>query len=211
MNTSHAARQRSLSAAALARSKFSVEKKSEIGRKRRSHVKMSGRDMRRLQQETINSDPVLYERYCEKRRKIAKDFHASMSNEEKAEYYSKVLSKRGISKAEDRFFDILSSNGLVFDRSQNINGFVVDGLDVEKKLIIEFYGDTFHCNPRKFNDPEQYCPWIRRTVGEQWNRDRKRLAVFYALGYKVLIVWQENWDRNQQVEMERIANALRSC
>lgn len=209
-NTSPEAKQRSLDAAAAARKLFSPEKKSEIGRKRRAKVQMSGKEMRALQQETINSDPVRYAAYCERRRQIALDFHAGMSDEDKAAYYDKVLKKAGLSKAEDLFFDHLAIIGLNFERSQAISGFVVDGLRKDAKVIVEFYGDTFHCNPKKFRDPDQYCSWIKRTVGEQWKRDQRRLACFYRLGYTVVIVWQSDWDLNKDTAIERIQNALRS-
>ena len=208
-NTSPEARQRSLAAAAEARKLFSPEKKSEIGKKRRARVKMSGKEMRAKQQETINSDPVRYAAYCEKRRQISQAFHDGMTDDDKAVYYAKVLKNIGVSKAEDEFFEHLARLGIDFERSQFISGFIVDGLRKDAKVIVEFYGDTFHCNPKKFTDPDQYCSWIKRTVGEQWKRDQRRLACFYRLGYTVVIVWQTDWDRDKETAIERIQHALR--
>jgi len=212
-NTSPESKARSLAAMAEGRKKISPEKLSEIGRKRRAGVKMSGKDMRAKQQETINSwaisDPDKYAAYCEKRRQISQAFHDGMTDDDKAMFYAKCLKNTGRSKAEDDFFDELDSLNIHFERSQLINGFVVDGLQKDAKVIVEFYGDTFHCNPKKFTDPDQYCSWISRTVGDQWKRDQKRLACFYRLGYTVVIVWQSDWMTNKITTIERIQHALR--
>ncbi len=157
--------------------KNNPEKSSEIGKKRRKRVKITGAEMRRRQQVTIESDPEYYKKYCEKRSKIAKDFHDSLSAKEKEEHYKKVFKNTGKSKAEDEFFLYLKEReNIIFERNQFVSGFIVDGIDYSKKIIVEFYGDIFHCNPEKFNNPEQYCSWLSRTVQEQWDRDKRRLA-----------------------------------
>ena len=57
--------------------------------------------------------------------------------------------------------------------------------------------------------PDKWFTWIKRTVGEQWKRDQRRLACFYRLGYTVVIVWQTDWDRDKETAIERIQHALR--
>jgi very-short-patch-repair endonuclease len=99
--------------------------------------------------------------------------------------------------------------GLQILREEAIAGFIVDGLVEDKKLILEFYGDVFYCNPLKFQDPDEYCFWISRTVGQQWKRDERRLAALLKNGYKVLVVWEYDWNNNKQEVLERVENALR--
>lgn len=195
-----------INAIAEGRKNISSDKLSEIGKKRRSFVKISGKEMRERQQKTINNDPIRYAAYCEKRRQIAQNFHDNMTDSDKAVFYTKVLKNVGISKAEKEFFADLKKHNLFFERNIPISGFIVDGL--QNKTIVEFYGDTFHCNPKKYTDAEQYCSWIKRTVGDQWKRDQRRLGCFYKLGYKVVIVWQSDWIKNKQLVIERIKNAL---
>lgn len=190
-------------------SKRTPEQLSEIGRKRRAKVKLSGAELRARQQATIESDETAYAAYCEKRRIIAQNFHNEMSDADKETYYQNVFKNTGRSKAEDEFFDELTRFDLSFERNKIISGFIVDG--IHNKLIVEFYGDTYHCNPKKFTDPSQYCSWIKRTVAEQWKRDQKRLACFYRLGYTVVIVWQSDWIKNKCNVIERIQHALSSC
>jgi G:T-mismatch repair DNA endonuclease (very short patch repair protein) len=76
-------------------------------------------------------------------------------------------------------------------------------------VIVEYYGDVYHCNPRRFKDESEYCPIIRRTVGEQWKRDRKRLACFTKRhGYDVVIVWESDWNKNPEKELDRIRDVV---
>lgn len=42
----------------------------------------------------------------------------------------------------------------------------------------------------------------------QWARDRKRLGVFYSLGYAVVTVWESEWNANQESEIKRILSVV---
>ncbi len=164
------------------------------------------------QWETVKSDPVLWEAAKKRLQKTAQTFWDSLTPEEKNIQIRKSLFKNantGRSGAGDRFVDRLVQEGFDLKVEQDIQGFIVDALIKTDNLIIEFYGDIFHCNPSKFQDPEFYCSWLNRTVAQQWARDRKRLGVFYRFGYRVVVVWESNWNSNKEHEIERIHNALR--
>ncbi len=185
--------------------KLSKKEKSEHAKKMRMAVKISGAELRARQQKFIDCAPVeYYEKYCEKRKQIALNFHAGMSDKDKEVHYRKVFKNTGRSMACDKFLEVLSNHKITHKPEQYVNGFIVDAIIDNSKLIIEFYGDIYHCNPRKFKDPAKYCSWISRTVQEQWNRDKRRLAALYKLGYKVLIVWEYDWNKTPLIEIERI-------
>lgn len=186
--------------------KNNPEKLSEIGKQRNAKVKTSRTIIKQKQDLTIKSDPEKYKEYCAKRSRIAKQFHTNMSDVEKELHYNKIFKNTGRSKAEDSFFSVLEKHGLLFARHTLISGFIVDG--VYNKIILEFYGDSFHCNPLKYRNPQQYCSWIDRTVEQQWERDRKRLAVLYKHGFSVIIVWERDWNKNPSHVIERIKHAL---
>lgn len=185
------------------------KKLSEKAKIARSKVKISGKELVRRQYATLKNDPILWKNFCEKRKKISLDFHKNMSYEEKEIYYKKIF-KNNVpkSKTEIEFFQELESNNIQFEYDVCLFGFFPDGVDYENKLIIEFYGDVYHCNPKKFTS-EQYCSWLKMSVQEKWDIDRKRLAVFYNNGYDVLIVWESDWHKNKIKEIGRINNALR--
>lgn len=183
---------------------------SQIGKTARAAVsKESVAAGRKKQQETIKNDPVRYAAYCEKRKTIALAFHAGMTDDERQDHYSKIFKNKPVSRAENDFFDVLISKGIALQRQACISGFFVDGFDPDTKVAVEFYGDSHHCNPNKFKDPNQYCSWISKTVQEQWTRDRRRLGCLYKNGCVVVIVWHSEWIKNQTWQIERILNALR--
>jgi very-short-patch-repair endonuclease len=182
---------------------------SDRGKKARAAVKISGAEMRKRQQDSIEADPELYAAYKAKRRKIALDYHASLDDAQKAEHYAKVFKDGGRSAAEVEFFARLREVGLHFEEGQTLSGFFPDGIDQRSKVIVEFFGDVFHCNPAKFSDPDQYCSWISRTVGEQWKRDERRKAVFTKSGFHVITVWQSDWIKDPETVIKRILSVIK--
>ncbi|MFW6122446.1 MAG: hypothetical protein ACOC80_16315 [Petrotogales bacterium] len=186
------------------------EEKSKVGRYARSKVNMSGKELRKRQQEFINNAPEeYYEAYCEKRKQIALNFHAGLSDKEKKSHYEKVFSKRSISKASNDFLNEISEKlSLQLEPEFYVKGFFCDALIKNTNLIIEFFGDMYHCNPENFDDPKQYCSWINRTVEEQWKRDEKRTAALLRNGYRVIIVWEKDWNTEPKRIIERIKNEM---
>jgi G:T-mismatch repair DNA endonuclease (very short patch repair protein) len=193
--------------------KYTKQERIEHAKKMRSAVKLSGTEMRAKQQEFIdNAGDEYYQRYCDKRKKISQDFHNGMTDEQREQHYRKVFKNRGRSKECDEFMTVLQANGIVCDVEQYVRGFVVDGIIRNTHVVIEYYGDMFHCNPRKFHDPEQVCSWLSgRTVQEQWDRDKRRLAALYRYGYKVIVVWGSDWKDNPEKVLRRIRNEMHQC
>lgn len=189
------------------------EQKSEHGKKMRSSVTITGAEMRQRQQEYINNaGPEYQEQYRKSRSRGGIKLHSSMTNAEREIHFRKVFKNRGRSKASDECLECISSElGIVLEYEKMVSGFIADAIISETNTLIEFYGDMFHCNPVKFKDPTKYCSWISRTVQQQWDRDRKRLGVFYKNGYKVIVIWESDWNTNRQLVLERIKNEVREC
>lgn len=186
-------------------SQTTFDERSEHGKKMRNSVKLSGSEMRANQQKFIdNAGDEYYKKYCDKRKQISLDFHNNMTDVEREEHYRKVFKNNGRSKACESCLNIIETHNIQIEREHYIRGFFVDGLIVGTNIIIEFYGDMFHCNPQKFHDPEQYCSWISRTVQEQWDRDRKRISALLKYGYKVVIIWEQDWTNDKQKYITRL-------
>jgi len=187
----------------------SQEERTRIAKYARSCVKTSGVELRRKQQEFIdNAGPEYYEKYCEKRKKISLDFHASMTDNEKIKHYTKIFKKGSSSKARKDFLQVLSEHDIELEPEYPIKGFFVDAKISETNTIVEFYGDVFHCNPSKFTDPKQYCSWISRTVEEQWKRDERREAALKRNGYKVIVVWESVWNARKSEIIQEIKDEM---
>ena len=182
-----------------------IERASKAGQGNRNN---NGLAVRR-QWETIKSDEKRYKQACERLKQTALNFHASMSEEEKKLHYAKVFKNTGKSKACELFLQAVETKTKrKILRKKMVSGFFVDGMFDEQEIILEFYGDMFHCNPIRFNDPNKYCSWISRTVGQQWKRDERRIVALLKNGYKVLIVWEYDWTNQSEEVVKRIKNAL---
>jgi G:T-mismatch repair DNA endonuclease (very short patch repair protein) len=104
------------------------------------------------------------------------------------------------SKLCDNFKQFLIEKGIEgFQSEQAFHDFVPDEINHGIKVIIEVFGDLYHCNPENYKDENQFVQAIGRTVGEQWKRDRIKVAAFARYGYKTIIVWEKNF-RNDPKE-----------
>jgi len=191
----------------------SPEYKSEHAKRMRAAVKLSGEELRQKQQDFIdNAGDDYYKKYCEKRKQTALAFHAGLTPEEKEAHYRKVLKNNGRSKECDLFIETLNEHDIHCEVEKHIKGFFVDAVVIGTNIIIEYYGDMFHCNPTKFKDPLQVCSWLGgRTVQEQWDRDRRRLAALYRNNYIVIIVWGSDWKEDPNSVIKRIEDEISKC
>ena len=62
-------------------------------------------------------------------------------------------------------------------------------------LIIEYFGDYWHCNPAKFSK-DYFNPTTQRYAHDQWERDNRKKQVAEAEGYAVIIVWESDFNKN---------------
>lgn len=101
-----------------------------------------------------------------------------------------------ISKFQKRIFDKIKQeypDALLEEYIPDIKK-SVDIFIPSKKLIIECFGDYWHCNPNKYNQ-NYYNKSVHLTAREIWEKDQKRINLFKENGYDVEIIW-ENSNRN---------------
>ena len=80
-----------------------------------------------------------------------------------------------------------------------------DVIDKNRKLIIEYYGDFYHCNP-KFYKEDYINPKLKITAKEIWKQDNIRIEKFKNFGYNVIIVWEKDFKENH----DEIINLIKS-
>jgi G:T-mismatch repair DNA endonuclease (very short patch repair protein) len=92
------------------------------------------------------------------------------------------------------------------DIKQNIKidgtPYYVDFLIPSFNLIIECYGDYWHCNPSIYKE-SFFNKSIKMFAKEKWEKDLKRLKSFNRLGYKTIVVWE---NEDIQKKLEQIMN-----
>lgn len=84
----------------------------------------------------------------------------------------------------------------------------VDECNPELKIVVEYNGDFWHCNPR-FWLPDQYNSGIRMTAKEKWRKDRARWFKLKNLGYEIIIIWESDWIENAKKYIDRIENLVK--
>lgn len=164
------------------------------------------------QWETFRSDPKKYKEICYARSKRMEKVWKNYSDEQKNFIVKSLCDSNncGRSKVSDELKQSLINNGLYngFESEQIFHGFVPDEINHDLKIIIEVFGDLYHCNPRKYKNPNVFVNAIKRTVGEQWKRDRIKLACYYKHGYTVIVVWESDIRKKLNEQLERIKNEI---
>lgn len=100
--------------------------------------------------------------------------------------------------------------------------FYGDIVSFDKKLLIEFNGDYWHCNPSKY-DSNFFHQVKKLHASEIWRNDEKRLETLASFGYTILVIWEsqlkdESWKevldqwikRKEECEQENNINVVRS-
>jgi very-short-patch-repair endonuclease len=191
---------------------LTVEEKQECRKRAVEKIKAKGSQSVYKQWATIRSDPKNLEVVINKRREEMKKVWDNMPTEEKNRRVKAWFGSHGCrrSKGNELLKQKMQEANLYdgFVSEQAFCGYIPDEINHELKMIIEFYGDVYHCNPSQYKDENRFVNLIKRTVGEQWRRDRKRLGVFYQQGYSVLIVWSRDFHNREKAELERIQDEI---
>lgn len=72
----------------------------------------------------------------------------------------------------------------------NGKSYIVDGINLEEKIIYEFYGDYWHGNP-KFYKPEDINCFTKKTFGELYSKTMQREKELKELGYTLITKWED--------------------
>lgn len=188
---------------------LTAEERSAIGKYGRSFVKNPA-DAVRKQWETIRASPVLYAKRAASTSRATKKVWENSSEEEKNRRIKILTNPIKRSKGSDRLKQMMVENNLYegFVSEEPFCGFIPDEINHDLKIIVEYFGDLYHCNPKKYKDKEVYIKTIKRTVGEQRQRDRRRLACFYKKGYTVVIVWESDFIKQPDKALEIIRKEI---
>lgn len=108
---------------------------------------------------------------------------------------------------EERLAQYLVELDLIFKQHQRIGRYNVDFLLPDQKLIIECYGDFFHCSPKKFA-PDDFNKVLGCDAQTKWEKDKKREQHLKQRGYRFLVLWESEIDYHSQFCKRRIKDFL---
>lgn len=74
--------------------------------------------------------------------------------------------------------------------------YCVDGINKEKKIIYEFYGDFFHGNPEVYKKND-INPLLKETYGSLYNKTKEKENIILSCGYSIIYIWENDYNKNK--------------
>jgi len=67
-----------------------------------------------------------------------------------------------------------------------------DIVSFRKKIVIEFNGDYWHCNPATYKS--DFFHHVKKlSASDIWAMDEKRLETITSLGYRIIVIWEREF------------------
>lgn len=91
---------------------------------------------------------------------------------------------------------------------ETYGSYQVDFMNERIGLIVEFYGDYWHCHPDLYKG-DYLHETNGKTASEIWDADARRIERLKELtGYEVIVVWEQDWMNKKAAEKERLKSIL---
>lgn len=121
------------------------------------------------------------------------------------------LNEHLIENGYKKIFNALINNEWVLN-VKNQGTYFLDFYLRETGNVIEFYGDYWHCNPKKYksNDIVNFGRNNKRLVSDVWENDRIRIKNIKKMPYikDVLIVWESDYRNDRETTFKRCIDFL---
>lgn len=108
-----------------------------------------------------------------------------------------------IGHTSPKIFFLESDERKIHGQSMYIPDIVLEDV----KLIIECFGDYWHCNPIKYK-PEFFHEVIKKTAKEIQEKDNRKLEYYKSKGFDILIIWEYDWNNNKDFYKQRIIDEI---
>lgn len=118
-----------------------------------------------------------------------------------AEKAGKHFSQR--SKGEDEVYKYLTEKNINVKRNTRVLTYNCDFVFEDIPLIIEYFGDYWHCNPVKFGK-DYYHKRLKIKASDKWAHDNTKLEKLRQSGYNVIVIWEYDWKLNKELIIEEI-------
>jgi G:T-mismatch repair DNA endonuclease (very short patch repair protein) len=114
---------------------------------------------------------------------------------ETLEYRSKMAkrSTNRVSKFQKEIYDSLNSPDWQLEYPIPNSNYTVDIIHIGSKVVIECNGTYWHCDPRKYSEG-YWHQRVQKTAKDIWDKDSKKLTQLSLLGYKVMVIWEYDWN-----------------
>ena len=127
-----------------------------------------------------------------------------MSNHMKNTIRSGKIKSSITSKNEKVIIDIIKKLGYKAIQSFRVDTKICDVFIPDLNLIIEYFGDYWHCNPIKY-DTNYFNKKKNKFAWELWEYDKSKLDLIESCGYNVEVIWEREFRDNQSIIEEIIS------
>lgn len=114
---------------------------------------------------------------------------------------------------ELKLCSLLEILNIRYERRFPIGRYYADFYLKDFNLILECYGDYWHCNPKKYkatdivvfpNDKKIEAQWV-------WSQDKLRLDNIQKRGYTCVVVWESDIKGTPEIIIKILKNETNSC
>jgi hypothetical protein len=116
------------------------------------------------------------------------------------ELFYKILEIYDINKRQEIYF--ATHNGEFKIEKEEGGLWLYDFTDTINKKIIEFHGDMYHGNPKKYKADDYPHPFRKNiTAQEMWDKDKRKIDVAIEEGFEVMVIWDSEyrWGNRQEI------------
>ena len=79
-----------------------------------------------------------------------------------------------------------------------IDGKIFDIFLPTLNLVIEYNGDYWHCNPKKY-EPNYFHQVKNKTAKELWEYDKNKIDLIKEYGYNLEVVWESDYNTDKSI------------
>lgn len=108
-----------------------------------------------------------------------------------------------VSKKEKEIVKEIKKMGLKPKPSYKIDTKICDIFIPSLNLIIEYFGDYWHCNPKKY-ESDYFNVKKNKYAWELWDYDKKKIDLIKSYGYNLEVVWEGDLKHNNNLINEII-------
>jgi len=124
--------------------------------------------------------------------------HRIFCSKDCVDFTNKSKKENDFYKFVNNIINVEQNKKVIYDKV-----YFPDLMNEENKIIIEFFGDYWHCNPNFYED-EYYNSKTRKHAHEMWSDDQLRLEKLEGLGYDVNIIWENEWETDLELVKTKI-------
>jgi len=102
--------------------------------------------------------------------------------------------------------EVIKASRLKFSREVYVSGmkYRIDALNRRFSIALEFNGDSFHGNPKKYSPRSKPNIYSSETANSLYRRTREREKDLTSEGYSVISIWENDWVNNRERTLARV-------